>query len=231
MTLHFRNLENTTLAGIPIGQRIFCVGHNYHDHARETGQESAPAHPNIFVRFASSLVMEGEDIVLPKVSDRLDYEAELVVVIGKSGRHIPEATALEHVYGYTIGMDGSVRDWQKRTTQFTLGKNFDQSGSILSEIIPASQLPANASGLAIQTRLNGALLQDGNTADMVFNPTALIATLSTALTLQPGDLIFTGTPAGVGMARNPRVFLKAGDTLEISIEGIGTLKNRIVAEG
>lgn len=228
--LHFKGLENTPLAVANIGARIFCVGHNYQDHAKETGQAAAPEFPNFFVRFASSLVMSGEDIITPKVSSRHDYEGELVVVIGKSGRHIPAESALDYVYGYTVGMDGSVRDWQKRTTQFTLGKNFDRSGAVSSEIIPAEKLPAGADGLKLQTRLNGELLQDGNTADMVFGVADLVSTLSTVMEIQAGDLIFTGTPAGVGMARNPRVFLKDGDELEVSIEGIGVLKNRILAE-
>ncbi|MBM3617948.1 MAG: fumarylacetoacetate hydrolase family protein [Alphaproteobacteria bacterium] len=228
--LHFSNLAGTPLETAEIGVRIFCVGHNYQEHAKETGQAAAPEFPNFFTRFASSFVMGDEDIVTPKVSARHDYEGELVVVIGKSGRHIPEASALEHVYGYTVGMDGSVRDWQRRTSQFTLGKNFDKSGAISGKIVPADALPAGAHGLKLQTRLNGELLQDGNTADMVFGVAKLVSTLSTVLEIQPGDLILTGTPAGVGMARDPRVFLKAGDVMEVSIEGIGTLKNRIVAE-
>lgn len=228
--LTFTHLENTPLAGVDIGARIFCVGHNYQDHAKETGQASAPEFPNFFTRFASSLVGSDEDIITPKVSARHDYEGELVIVIGKAGRHINVESALEHIYGYTIGMDGSVRDWQKRTSQFTLGKNFDRSGAISSVITPAAEVPDGAHGLSLKTRLNGELLQDGNTADMVFGAAQLVSTLSTVLEIQPGDLIFTGTPAGVGMARDPRVFLKDGDMLEVSIEGLGTLKNRIVAE-
>lgn len=228
--LHFTGLKDTSLAGVDIGARIFCVGHNYQEHAKETGQAAAPEFPNFFTRFASSLVMSDEDIISPKVSTRHDYEGELVVVIGKAGRHIPIESALDYVYGYAIGMDGSVRDWQKRTSQFTLGKNFDRSGAISNHITPAAELPAGAHGLKLQTRLNGELLQDGDTADMVFGVAQLVSTLSTVMEIQPGDLIFTGTPAGVGMARDPRVFLKNGDELEVFIEGIGTLKNRIVAE-
>lgn len=229
-SLKFKNLAGTPLESAEMGARIFCVGHNYQDHAKETGQPSAPEFPNFFTRFSSSFVIGDDDIITPKVSSRHDYEGELVVVIGKAGRHIPEESALEYVYGYAVGMDGSVRDWQKRTSQFTLGKNFDKSGAISAEITPSSALPVGAHGLKLQTRLNGELLQDGNTADMVFGVAKLIATLSTVLEIHPGDIILTGTPAGVGMARDPRIFLKAGDVLEVSIEGIGTLKNRIIDE-
>lgn len=222
-------LHTTDGRRIEAGARIFCVGHNYHDHAKETGA-SAPETPNIFVRFTSSLVVDDADLVLPRASDKYDYEAELVAVIGKAGRHIPVERALEHVLGYTVGMDGSIRDWQKRTTQFTLGKNFDKSGAIASHVVPADDVPKGAKGLSIQTRLNGELLQDGNTGEMVFGVAQLISTLSTVLEIQPGDLIFTGTPAGVGIGRDPKIALKAGDELEITIERIGTLKNRIVAE-
>lgn len=210
--------------------RIFCVGHNYQDHAKETGALAAPEYPNFFTRFASSLVADDADIVTPRLSQRHDYEAEMVVVIGKKGRHIPVEKALDHVVGYTVGMDGSVRDWQKRTSQFTLGKNFDKSGSLLTRGILASELPPGAKGLSLQTRLNEELLQDGNTADMVFDVATLVSTLSAAMEIQPGDIIFTGTPAGVGMARDPRVFLKPGDVLITSLEQVGMLKNFIVAE-
>lgn len=230
MPLRFDELQGTPLDGVDIGKRIFCVGHNYQDHAKETGQAAAPEFPNFFTRFASSLVAGGEDIVTPNISQRHDYEGELVIVIGKAGRHLSVESALGYIYGYTIGMDGSVRDWQKRTSQFTLGKNFDKSGAISSSITLAEDLPAGASGLKLQTRLNGEILQDGNTADMVFNVAQLVSTLSTVLEIQPGDIIFTGTPAGVGMARDPRIFLKSGDVLEVSIDGLGVLKNRVVAE-
>ncbi len=209
--------------------RVLCVGLNYRDHAIE-GSQPIPEFPVFFVRFPSSFVRHGEQLILPKVSTRYDYEAELAVVIGKAGRHIPREQALSHVRGYTIGMDGSVRDWQKRTPQWTLGKNFDKSGAIGPELVDAAKLPPGAAGLAVQARINGELLQNGNTTDMIFHVAELISTLSTCMELQPGDVILTGTPAGVGFARKPPVYLKAGDKVEITIEKIGTLANTVIAE-
>ena len=209
--------------------KILCVGVNYQEHAAE-GKMAAPEFPNFFVRYLSSLAAHEEQIILPHVSTKLDFEAELVIVIGKTGRYISRENALDHVFGYTAGMDGSVRDYQKRTSQFTMGKNFDRSGALGPHIVTADELPPGAKGLRVQSRVNGALMQDGNTADMIFDVASIVATASEAMLLHPGDLIFTGTPSGVGFARQPPVFLKEGDVVEVSVEKVGVLKNRAAAE-
>ncbi|HEX2654114.1 MAG TPA: fumarylacetoacetate hydrolase family protein [Xanthobacteraceae bacterium] len=212
-----------------IASKILCVGVNYHEHAAE-GKMPPPEFPNFFVRYISSLVANDEPILLPRVSTKLDFEAELVIIIGKGGRYIPREQALDHVLGYTTGMDGSVRDYQKRTSQFTLGKNFDRSGALGPYIVTPEELPAGAKGLKVQSRVNGQLMQDGNTAEMIFDTAAIVSAASEAITLQPGDVIFTGTPSGVGFARKPPVFLKDGDKVEVSVENVGTLKNQVAAE-
>lgn len=218
-------------AAVPatIASKILCVGVNYHEHAAE-GKMPPPEFPNFFVRYLSSLVANDEPIILPRVSTKLDFEAELVIIIGKGGRYIPREQALDHVLGYTTGMDGSVRDYQKRTSQFALGKNFDRSGALGPYIVMPEELPEGAKGLKVQSRVNGQLMQDGNTAEMIFDTAAIVSAASDAMTLQPGDVIFTGTPSGVGFARKPPVFLKDGDIVEVSVEKIGTLKNRVAAE-
>jgi acylpyruvate hydrolase len=218
-------------ASVPatIASKILCVGVNYHEHAAE-GKMPPPEFPNFFVRYLSSLVANDEPIILPRVSTKLDFEAELVIIIGKGGRYIPREQALDHVLGYTTGMDGSVRDYQKRTSQFTLGKNFDRSGALGPYIVTPEELPEGAKGLKVQSRVSGQLMQDGNTAEMIFDTAAIVSAASDAMTLQPGDVIFTGTPSGVGFARKPPVFLKDGDIVEVSVEKIGTLKNRVAAE-
>lgn len=209
--------------------RILCVGLNYTDHAKE-GNQPIPETPVFFTRFPSSFVGHRASLIAPRLSTKYDYEGELAVVIGKPGRHILRENALEHVLGYTIGFDGSVRDYQKRASQWTLGKNFDDSGALGPEIVTADELPAGARGLAIQTRLNGEVMQDGTTADMIFDISTLLATLSEVMTLQPGDILLTGTPAGVGFVRKPPVYLTDGDSVEVSIEGIGTLSNSVAGE-
>ncbi|MBI1274466.1 hypothetical protein GC177_00650 [bacterium] len=211
---------------LPPTAKILCVGLNYRDHAAE-GKFEVPEHPVFFIRYPSSFVMHGEPLAMPRHSTKYDYEGELVAVIGKAGRDIPESSALDHVSGYTIGMDGSVRDYQKRTPQWTLGKNFDRSGALGPHITPASQLPPGASGLRITTKVNGETLQDDNTSSMIFSVARLIAAASEAMTLNPGDMILTGTPAGVGFARKPPVYLKPGDEVSVTIESIGELKNRV----
>ena len=208
--------------------KIICVGLNYTDHAKEGGQP-IPEHPVFFSRFITSFVPHEAPVVVPKASYKFDYEAELTIVIGKTLRYANEAEALHGIAGYTIGMDGSIRDFQKRHSQWMLGKNFDDTGSLGPYIVAASTLPDQAQGLAVQTRLNGTLLQNGNTADMIFPPARLVSELSQAMTLQPGDMILTGTPAGVGFARDPFIYLKAGDVLETIIESIATLKNTVSA--
>lgn len=209
--------------------KIICVGLNFTDHAKEQGAE-LPEFPVFFTRFPSSFVKEGEALVCPRVSSKFDYEVELVVVIGKTARHVDESDALDYVYGYTVANDGSVRDYQKRTHQWTLGKSFDKSASILSTVVPKEKLPPGARNLKMTTTINGKTLQNGNTSDMVFDVPKLIADLTEVMTLNPGDVILTGTPAGVGMAQKPYLWMKQGDVVEVAIEGIGTLKNTVVAE-
>lgn len=209
--------------------KAFAIGLNYRDHAAESNFEP-PRYPVVFQRYASSWVAHGEPLVRPRVSTQFDYEAELVAVIGKAGRYIPRDRALDHVAGYSIFNDGSLRDYQLRTNQWLLGKNFDASGSFGPVFVTADELPAGAHGLRIQCRLNGRVLQDANTRDMIFDVATLVSTCSEAMALQPGDLIITGTPSGVGMARKPPVWMQPGDVCEVEVEGIGVLRNGIRAE-
>jgi 2-keto-4-pentenoate hydratase/2-oxohepta-3-ene-1,7-dioic acid hydratase in catechol pathway len=182
------------------------------------------------MRANTSLMAAGEPMVRPRASERLDYEAELMLIIGKGGRHISEAEALDHVFGYTTFNDGSVRDFQRKTHQWTPGKNFDSTGPVGPIVVTPDELPPGASGLRIQSRLDGEIMQDANTSDMMFPVVETIAILSEYTTLEPGDLIAMGTPKGVGHARKPPVFMKPGQTIEIEIEGIGVLANPVVAE-
>ena len=216
---------------IPISNpgKIVCLGLNYADHAKEGGYE-IPSYPALFLRVRESVMSAAEPIVRPQCSVRLDYEAELMVIIGKGGKHISEASALEHVFGYTIFNDVSVRDYQRKTHQWTPGKNFDATGPIGPIVVTADELPAGASGLSISARLNGAVMQNGNTADMLFPVAKTIEVISEFSTLHPGDMIAMGTPPGVGHARTPPVFMKDGDIIEIEIERIGTLRSRVVDE-
>jgi len=208
--------------------KIICMGLNYRDHSAETGYD-VPTYPTIFTRFASCLVGHGAGIVKPVVSDQLDYEGELVAVIGKGGRNIPQHQALAHVAAYSIFNDASVRDYQFRTPQWTVGKNFDATGAFGPWLVTADELPPGAGGLHLQTRLNGEVVQDANTADMVFDVATQIALLSEVMTLSPGDVFVTGTPAGIGYSRKPQLFMKPGDICEVEIEGIGILRNPIIA--
>jgi acylpyruvate hydrolase len=210
--------------------KIICVGLNYADHTAESQMEQ-PDYPTLFARFASGLVGHGAPIVRPNVSTYLDYEGELVAVIGKAGRHISESAALDHVAGYSIFNDGSIRDYQRRTPQWTMGKNFDGTGAFGPAFVTADELPPGADGLRLQTRLNGLVMQDASTSDLIFNVAKLVSIISVGLTLMPGDLIVTGTPSGVGAARKPPVFMKPGDVCEVEIEGLGILRNPIVQEG
>ncbi|MBS0241301.1 MAG: fumarylacetoacetate hydrolase family protein [Proteobacteria bacterium] len=216
---------------LPIAKppKFICVGLNYLEHAKEGGH-APPTYPSFFPRYATSLVAAGEPVIRPKCSIQLDYECELTIVIGKGGRHIPEAKALDHVFGYTIFNDVSVRDFQRKTSQWTPGKNFDGTGPLGPVVVTADELPAGASGLNIMTRVNGETMQSSNTSDMIFPTAKIIAVLSEFMTLEAGDLIATGTPSGVAHARKPPAWMKAGDTVEIEIEKIGVLKNQIVDE-
>lgn len=224
------DLATVTLAP-PLARpgKILCVGLNYAAHARETGNP-LPTYPTIFVRFPSTLIGDGAALVRPRVSEKLDYEAELVAVIGTGGRHIAQADALGHVAGYSAFNDGSVRDYQGKSTQWTMGKNFDATGAFGPVFVTPDDLPPGGRGLRIQSRLNGQTVQDSTTDDMIFDIATLIVFLSEVMTLEPGDIIVSGTPSGVGVARNPQLFLRPGDVSEIEIEGIGILRNPVVAE-
>jgi len=222
--------ELELLPPVPGPEKVICVGVNYADHARESGMEP-PAEPVIFSKFPSAVIADGDPIVLPRLSDAVDYEAELVVVIGLGGRHIPKEKAREHVAGYCSGNDVSARDWQlhKPAGQWLLGKTFDTFAPFGPALVTADEIddPGN---LGIRLRLNGRTMQDSNTDQLIFPVEELIAYVSGVSTLAPGDLIFTGTPPGVGMARNPPVLLKPGDTVEVEIDRVGVLRNPVVAE-
>lgn len=209
--------------------KILCLGLNYVDHAAEAGL-TKPDYPVVFMRAATSLAGHGHPIVRPRVSEQLDYEAELVAIVGRSGRHIAPADALSHIAGYSVFNDGSVRDYQLRTSQWVVGKNFDATGGFGPEFVTADELPPGAKGLRIQCRLNGQTVQDANTEDMVFDVAETVALLSQSMTLEAGDLLVMGTPSGVGMVRKPPLWMKDGDICEVEIEGIGVLRNPIVAE-
>jgi acylpyruvate hydrolase len=210
-------------------EKVICIGLNYRDHSAESGFKQ-PDYPTIFTRFNSSLIGHGAPIVRPTVSTHLDYEGELVAVIGKGGRHISHANALDHVAGYSIFNDASIRDYQFKSPQWTVGKNFDDTGAFGPVFVTADELPAGAKGLRLQTRLNGQVVQDTSTSDMVFDIATLISTISVAITLKAGDVIVTGTPSGVGQSRKPQLFMKAGDVCDVEIEKIGILSNPIVDE-
>jgi 2-keto-4-pentenoate hydratase/2-oxohepta-3-ene-1,7-dioic acid hydratase in catechol pathway len=217
------------LPPFPAPGKIVCLGLNYADHAAEADFE-IPNYPTIFARFASSLVGHGAPIIRPRVSTRLDYEGEMVAVIGKGGRHIAVEDALAHVAGYSIFNDASIRDYQAKTPQWTVGKNFDGTGPFGPYFVTADALPPGAKGLKLETRLNGQVMQSASTDSMIFDVATTVSLLSEVLTFEPGDVIVTGTPAGVGFARKPRVWMQPGDVCEVSIEGIGVLRNPIADE-
>lgn len=210
-------------------QKIICLGLNYHDHAAENNRQ-VPEYPMVFFRSAGSLIGHGQPMIKPRISDQLDWEAELVAFVGKRARHVAEEDALSYIAGYSCFNDGSVRDYQRKTTQWTIGKNFEGTGGFGPEYVPASQLPPGATGLHIECRVNGEVVQSANTSDMIFSVARTVHLLSQCLTLEPGDLLVMGTPAGVGVARKPPVFMKAGDVCEVEIERIGILRNPIVNE-
>ena len=214
---------------LPEPGKIVCLGLNYYDHAKEGGRDK-PVYPWFFLRAASSLLAAGAKALRPKVSTRLDYEAELAVVIGKTVKHCTLDNALDAVFGYSCFNDISVRDYQKKTPQWTIGKNFDRTGPFGPVLVTADELPPGATELRIQTRLNGQVMQDANTRDMIWGVAETIQLLTECMTLEPGDLIVMGTPAGVGQARDPQVWMKHGDVVEIEIEKIGVLRNTIEDE-
>ena len=209
---------------------IICVGLNYTDHIKEGGYD-IPDYPALFMRSKASIMAAGKPLVRPTCSDRLDYEAELMLIVGKGGRHISEADALDHVFGYTVFNDGSVRDYQRKTHQWTPGKNFDNTGAIGPFVVTPDEVPEGAVGLKIESRVGDEILQSSNTANMIWGVRKIIAIVSEYTTLAPGDLIALGTPPGVGHAKkpNPR-WLVPGETVEIEIEGIGICASPIVDE-
>ena len=233
-------LDNSTATGMPLASakllipvddpgKIICLGLNYADHAKEGGHD-LPDYPSLFLRTRTSLIAHDEPIVRPRCSEKLDYEAELMIVVGKRCRHLNESNALDPIFGYTIFNDGSIRDYQRKTAQWTAGKNFDGTGPVGPWIVTADELPAGASGLRIRSMLGDRTLQDSNTSSMIFSVARTMVILSEIMTLEPGDLIATGTPEGVGHPRNPPLWLKPGDRISVEIEKIGTLSNPVVDE-
>jgi len=217
------------LAPIARPPKIICVGLNYADHAKESPYDR-PDYPVLFLRVATSLVAHDQPLIAPKASEQFDFEGEMVAIVGKGGRHIARADALNHVAGYSIFNDGSVRDFQFKSPQWTSGKNFDGSGGFGPDFVTADELPAGGKGLRLVTRLNGQIVQDANTNDMLFPVDELVAVASEAMTLEPGDVIVTGTPAGVGAFRTPPLWMKDGDVCEVEIERLGVLRNPVKAE-
>lgn len=220
--------EVALLPPIPNPGKILCVGLNYETHRQETGRAEA-SHPAIFTRWADTLVAHGEPIVRPRVSADLDYEGELAVIIGKGGRAIAETDALGHVAGFSCFNDASVRDWQKHNIQFTPGKNFPGTGALGPMLVTPDEI-GDLGAQRVVTRLNGEIVQDQPISDMIWGVAAIIAYLSAFTLLAPGDLIATGTPGGVGAKRNPPLWMKPGDLVEVTIGQVGTLSNRIVDE-
>jgi 2-keto-4-pentenoate hydratase/2-oxohepta-3-ene-1,7-dioic acid hydratase in catechol pathway len=214
---------------IPRPPKIICIGLNYRDHAEET-KMAIPEVPTVFAKFPTSVTGHGHPIILPKASSKPDYEAEFAVVIGKGGRHIREADWRDHVFGYTILNDVSARDFQMATTQWMIGKTFDTFAPIGPAVVTADEIE-DPHNLRISLTLNGETMQDSNTRNLIFQVPFLIAHLSSVFTLEPGDIIATGTPAGVGFARKPPRWLKPGDEVRVRVEGIGELVNPVVAEG
>lgn len=209
--------------------KIICVGLNYADHTKESPY-AQPDYPTLFPRFNSSLTAHNKPLIRPRISDTLDYEGEMAVVLKSGGRHIPKDKALDHVAGYALFNEGSVRDYQFKSPQWTVGKNFDDTGAFGPDLVTADELPAGGKSLRLETRVNGKIVQSANTTDMLFDVATIISTLSEAVTLEAGDVIVSGTPAGVGFGMNPKVYLKPGDVVEVSIEGIGKLINPVIDE-
>jgi len=220
--------------GLPVARpgKVICLGLNYLEYVKEGSQrDNIPKFPTIFMRGNTSLVPHGEPIIRPRASETLDYEAELIFVVGRRAKHLTVDNAYGCIAGYSCGNEGSVREYQRKTTQWDMGKNFDRTGGFGPWLVTADELPPGGKGLKIQSRLNGQLMQSDNTNNMMFPVAECIAYITQGMTLEPGDVVFTGTPSGVGHARKPNpVWMKPGDTCEIEIEGIGVLSNPIEAE-
>lgn len=212
--------------------KVICLGLNYLDHVKEGPQkDNIPKFQSIFFRMMSSFTVPGAPLIRPKKSIQFDYEGELVVIIGKRAKHLTLENAADCVAGYTCGMEGSIREYQRHTTQWGMGKNFDQTGSYGPWVVTADELPRGGKGLKIETRLNGNTMQSSNTDHFMFPVAESLVYLTEGMTLEPGDVLFTGTPSGVGHARKPEpVWMKAGDTIECEIGGVGVLKNTIADE-
>ncbi|HET8920483.1 MAG TPA: fumarylacetoacetate hydrolase family protein [Xanthobacteraceae bacterium] len=218
---------------LPVGRpgKIICLGLNYLEHVKEGSQrDNIPKFPTIFMRGLTSLVPHGAPIIRPLASETLDYEAELILVVGKRAKHLTAANATSCIAGYSCGNEGSVREFQRKTTQWDMGKNFDRTGGFGPWLVTADELPDAAKGLKIESRLNGTVMQSDNTDNMMFPIVEMLVYISQGITLEPGDVIFTGTPSGVGHARKPPVWMKNGDTVEVEIKRIGTLRNPIADE-
>jgi 2-keto-4-pentenoate hydratase/2-oxohepta-3-ene-1,7-dioic acid hydratase in catechol pathway len=215
------------LAPIPNPGKILCIGLNYRKHAEETGNPMPP-YPIVFCRFNNTLVPHNGKMPMPSHSTQLDWEAELTIVIGKKCRNVPKEKALGVIAGYACFNDGSLRDWQFKGSQWTLGKNFDGTGGFGPDIVTSDELPPGGAPLRIMTRVNGEVMQDSNTDDLIFDVPTLVHEISKVMTLDPGDIIITGTPSGVAAGRTPPNWLKPGDVCEVEIEKIGVLRNPIV---
>jgi len=211
---------------IPRPGKVICIGRNYAAHAAEGGAET-PTYPEIFFRGPTSLVAHQKSIIRPRCSEMLDFEAEVAFLIGKSCRHASKENALDFIAGYTLFNEATIRNYQKFSSQWTIGKNFDSTGAFGPELVTSDELPDGIAGMSLTCRLNGELMQDGRTDDLVFPVRTLVAILSECMTLEPGDVVVTGTPAGVGYARKPPIWMKPGDTVEVESPGIGKLVNTI----
>ena len=209
--------------------KIICLGLNYIEHVNE-GPFQRPDYPTLFMRGMTSLVAANDELVRPTTSIQFDYEAELVAIIGTRARHLTAENALDCVAGYSVFNDGSIRDFQRHTIQWTMGKNFDKSGSFGPAFVSSDELPPGASGLKIECRLNGQTVQIDNTENMSFNVVDTLVYITKGITLEPGDLLVMGTPAGVGHGRKPQLWMKKGDVVEVEIETVDLLRNPIVDE-
>jgi 2-keto-4-pentenoate hydratase/2-oxohepta-3-ene-1,7-dioic acid hydratase in catechol pathway len=216
---------------LPLKQpgKIICLGLNYINHIKEGGYD-VPEYPALFMRGLNSMMPSGASMVRPSCSEQLDYEVELMLIIGKPGRHISEESALSYVFGYTVFNDGSIRDYQRKTHQWTAGKNFDSTGGLGPIVVTPDELPEGAAGLKIESRVGDEILQSANTSEMLWTVAKTIATISEFASLEAGDMIAMGTPPGVGHARKPPRWLRPGETIEVEVEGIGICSNPVVAE-
>lgn len=213
---------------VPNPSKIICIGLNYRDHAEETGQ-AVPTTPTVFAKYPNALVGHGAPVVLPRATDQVDYEVELAFVIGRRARHVAAGEAMEYVAGYTVMNDVSARDYQMATSQWSIGKSFDTFAPLGPALVTRDEAP-DPHALAIRLSIGGEMLQDSTTANLVFNVPALVEYLSGVMTLEPGDVIATGTPGGVGFTRKPPRYIRAGETMRAEVEGVGVLESPVVAE-